>query len=321
MILMVAASVAAGILAPHLVALRRASPVVAEVLWGCSLALRALVGLAAAIYVVFLLPATGLFGALTSWCLHAALPMATTHLGLNGHRLGDAAVLLPGLLLVASLGWAAYGLARAARKIGRVIRAGRLGRGPEGSVVVGGPGVLLAVAGLTRPTLVVSTGALTQLDDDELAAGLDHERGHIARRHHYVLVVAHLSLALGWIVPGGRRGLEELRFHLERDADRWALNHRHDRLALASAICKAASSRRPPASAAFASLAGGWVTERLDQITGATAAPDRRTTVTLNVAATAAVLLTVALTAALPVGAYAAARSPQGVERHVSCPT
>ena len=53
--------------------------------------------------------------------------------------------------------------------------------------------LLVAAAGLRRPRVLVSAGALLALDDDELEASLEHERGHIARRHRYVLVVSELS--------------------------------------------------------------------------------------------------------------------------------
>lgn len=115
---------------------------------------------------------------------------------------------------------------------------------------------MLAVAGLTRPRVVVSAGALTALDDDELAAGLAHERGHIARRHRFVLAGAHVCQAVAAGIPGTRSVVRELAFHLERDADRWALTRRHDRLVLAAAICKAAVASGP-ATSRLTSLGGG----------------------------------------------------------------
>ena len=64
--------------------------------------------------------------------------------------------------------------ARAAR---RLVAQHAVGLGPRNSLIVGGSDVVFAVAGLVRPRIVVSAGALTSLDDDELAAGLDHEEG------------------------------------------------------------------------------------------------------------------------------------------------
>jgi len=147
------------------------------------------------------------------------------------------------------------------------VQRGSLERGPSESLIVGGSNVFLAAAGIARPRVIVSAGALTALDDEELAAGLEHERGHIARRHRYVLVFAELSRGLARFLPGTRRAVQELRYHLERDADRWAVAHRHDPYALAAAICKA-TMPRSPRGPWVASLGGGDATRRVDELLG-----------------------------------------------------
>src|SRR6266508_762022 len=131
MIVVLAALVAAGIVLPHALRLERVAPI------------------------------TELFGALTHWCLHAVVPLVAAHLGFSGHSLGDAALVLPGILLAASLASAAFGVARAARTVRGWLARGAVGVGPDDTVVVRGPGVLVAAAGLARPRLVVSAGALT----------------------------------------------------------------------------------------------------------------------------------------------------------------
>jgi beta-lactamase regulating signal transducer with metallopeptidase domain len=168
--------------------------------------------------------------------------------------------------------------------------------------------------------VIVSAGALTQLDDEELAAGLEHERGHIARRHRYILVGAELCRAVAWLIPGSRRAVDQLAFHLERDADRWALRRRHDRLALASAICKAATTRTA-ASPAFAPLGGSGVAERLDQLTGVAEPVVGRRAVAVNVLAAALVALTLGLALTVPATVRAGVHSLQQVERIQHCPT
>jgi hypothetical protein len=320
MIVAVGAMIAAGILFPHVVRLERVSPITAAAMWACSLGLRALAGVFAAIYVVFFLPATEGFGALTHWCLHAVLPLVATHLGVSGHGLGDAAIVMPGVLLAASLASAAFGIARAARAVRRFVLRTAVARGPSDSLIIGGSGVVVAAAGLARPRLVVSAGALTQLDDDELAAGLDHERGHIARRHRYILVAAELCRSVGRVVPGSARAVDQLAFHLERDADRWALRRRHDHLALASAICKAATPRTP-ASPAFAALGGGGIPERLDQLTGAVRPVAGLRATAANGLAAALVVLTLGVAATVPASVQAGVHSLQQVERVRHCPT
>lgn len=151
----------------------------------------------------------------------------------------------------------AVGVVRAARTVHRLLKRHALRPGPRESVIVGGAEVLLAAAGMRRPRVLVSAGALIALDDAELSAGPDHERGHIARRHRYLLVLAQLLYALGRLVPGSRQALRELSFHLERDADRWSLARRNDRQALARVITKAATSR-PLAASTTPASATAW---------------------------------------------------------------
>jgi hypothetical protein len=320
MIAAVAVLVAAGIVLPHVLPLGRVAPVTAAALWACSLALRALAGLFAAIYVVFFLPATGLFGALTHWCLHVVLPLLSAHVGVSGHGLAAVTIVGPGVLLAASVALATVGVARAARAVQRMLSRSMVARGPSDVLVVGGTGVLVAAAGLAHPRLVVSTGALTQLDDEELAAGLDHERGHIARRHRYVLVAAELCRAVGRLVPGSAVAVEQLAFHLERDADRWALRHQHDCLALASAICKAATTRGS-SSPSFVTLGGGGTAERLDQLTGAVKPVAGRTRAAATALAVVLVTLTIGAALTVPVAVQAGVRTLQQVERVHHCPT
>lgn len=265
-----------GISAPHLLPLSSASPPVAATIWLSALCLRALTVLFVALYLVLFLPYTKLFSAVTHWCWHAVLPLLATHLGLNGHRVGDAAVIVPAFVLAFSLISVAVGVVRAARSVRALLTRSSLGLGPGDSMIVSGPEVLLAAAGITRPRVFVSAGALTTLDDDELAAGLDHERAHIAHRHRFVLVFAELCRSLARFVPGTCTTMSELHFHLERDADHWALARRHDPYALASGICKAAASRATPTPGLVLLAGRGQATRRVDElIEGPAAAPGR----------------------------------------------
>jgi hypothetical protein len=206
------------------------------------------------------------FESLTHWCLHEVLPGLTGRLDVEGHRIGDLTLFLPGFALAASLVVVCIRTARDAGATRRLVDRHVLGRGPRGSVIVSGPEVAFAVAGLARPRIVVSAGALASLDDAELAAALDHERGHIARYHRFVMLTATGLSALGWPIPGTRRAVSQIAFHLERDADRWALERANDRLALASVICKAAVGAEPSGSPSKASLGHTGVRERLGQL-------------------------------------------------------
>jgi hypothetical protein len=257
---LLAALVAAGIGLPHVLRIEGAAPGVAATIWLGALALRALTVVFSALFVVLYLPTTTLFSLITHWCWHAIVPFVATHLHFNGHLVGDVTLALPTFLLAASLVSVGVGLWRAARQVRTLLRRA-VGAGPEQSVVVADRDMLVAAAGIRRPCVVVSAGALLAFDDEELAASLEHERGHIARRHRYLLVLAEICRALARLLPGTRAAVRELVFHLERDADRYAVARRHDPNVLASAICKAAVGAAP--SPFTMGLGGGVVTRRI----------------------------------------------------------
>lgn len=298
MIVFLAALVVVAVLLPHVVPLRRAAPATAATLWGVALGLRALTSVFVALYLVLFLPATALFDALTHWCWHTIIPIATTHLGVAGHRVGDAVAIFPIFLLAASVISLTFGVVRAARSVKRLVTRDAVGRGPADSVIVGGPDVFVAAAGFSNPRLVVSAGALMQLDDEELAAGIDHEHGHIRRRHRFVVLYAEACRAVGRFVPGTRHAVSQLRFHLERDADAWAIARQHDRYALASAICKATISQQNPA---VASLGGGRdVRDRVDELLSGHRHLGVLRRTALNASAVSGVVLLLGLSAMVP---------------------
>jgi hypothetical protein len=248
-----AALVAGAILAPHRLRLERAPAGFAAAIWLSALLLRALASLAVVVAVEVYVPTTGWLEPLSDWCLNADGTI------LSGHGAIDVVLALPALILAGSLIAVIVGLYRASRRVQALLREHVVGPGPGESVVVADGAMLVAVAGLRRPRLVISAGALVALDDAELLASLDHERGHIALRHRYLLVAGELARAVARFLPGTRAAARELLFSLERDADRYALDRRHDPAVLASAICKAAQgSAAPPALA----LGGGVVARR-----------------------------------------------------------
>src|SRR5215208_1083354 len=223
MTLWLLALIATGITLPHALRLNRSTPMAAATLWTVALALRALLVIFAVLYVAFFVPGTEVFTELTHWCWHTVVPFLAAHLGLDGQYVGGAATIVPGLVAMIWLLTVMVGVARGTRAVRRLLARESLGPGPSDSVIVVGHEVMMAAAGLGRPRVVVSAGALLELDDEELAAGLDHERGHIARRHRFLLVFAELCRGVGRAVPGSRHAIRQLGFHLERDADRWAL--------------------------------------------------------------------------------------------------
>lgn len=244
-----------GIALPHVLRLRRADPSAACALWASALGLRALLVVGLVTGALILLHPAYLVAALVQWSCVPAHRMA-----------GHAVAALGGLALAFSL---VYGLARVAQAAlaVRVLIRRSLGTGPGGSVIVGGDKVVLAAAGLLRPRLLVSAGALTHLDDAELRAALAHEQAHIRRGHRWALLFAEICRVLARPLPGTERAMQELRRHIERDADRTAVRGRPERLALASAIVKAATVTPTPAGVAL--LAGDDTVARVRELLGA----------------------------------------------------
>jgi hypothetical protein len=297
-----------GIAVPHLVPLDKVRPATAAILWTAALTLRALTVISAALFLLLVLPGTTVFKVLTHWCAHSVLPVIGLHLDVQGHALGAGAILAPPVLIAVSLVAAVLGTLRAARAIGGSLRSRSLGAGPQGSVIVGGPDVTVAAAGLVHPVIVVTAGALAVLDDEELAAGLAHEKGHIAHRHHLLLLYGECCRAVARLLPGTRRAVAELRFQLERDADEWALHRHHDPCALASAICKAAADSAPEDSVTL-TLRGSALERRLDELLVSERVPVgtfRRRMVDL--AAVLMVCVTLASLVAVPAEALAGGR-------------
>lgn len=253
---------------PELLPQHGLRPLAGIAIWLAALGARALIAVLATVLAVAYLPATQLFAAITKWCLDDVPPFLSSHVGLSGHGIGEIALLVPALIVTASLLWASLVIARSVRTAARWLKSSRLGSGPASSVIVSGPEVLVAAAGLRTPRIVVSTGALTHLDEAELDASLKHERGHIDRRHRYAFLIVSLLLGIARFVPGSRRASRHVRFHLERDADEFALRRGADPLALASAICKAARSVAP-APVAVAQLGGADTASRLRHLLGA----------------------------------------------------
>ncbi|MBE2315626.1 M48 family metalloprotease [Solirubrobacter sp. CPCC 204708] len=245
--LLVAAALAVCAIAlPHALRLDHAPAGFAAAIWLSALLLRALASIGAVVAIEVYLPVTGPLEPFGAWCAGA----------LSSHTLTDALFALPALVLAGSLVAGIVALVRAHRHVDALVREYAVGTGPDGSVVLGDGELLIAAAG---PRVLVSAGALVTLDDAELRAGLEHERGHIVLRHRYLLIAGELARAVARFVPGTSAAARELTFALERHADLYALSRRHDPAVLASAICKTArGSLRAPAL----SLGGGVVARR-----------------------------------------------------------
>lgn len=315
----VVAALAVVMLVPNALRLERALPSVAAAIWLASLFLRALFVTLAAVSLLDLLPGTSPFNALAAICWNTTIPFFSSHLGVSGARLVQAAMVLPLVLLAAWALTRARQIARAHRSMRRTLSSNSLGEGPGGSVIVGGTDVIVAAAGLVRPEIVLSTGALTILDDEELDAGIAHERGHIARSHRWWLALAEVCGSVARLVPGTKLAMKQFCFHLERDADQWAVARTRNPLALASAICKTGSASLGGAALA---LNGTAAEDRVDQLL-APAAEMRMNAFAQKLATTLAMALVVGATVIASAVPSATASGVKHLEAHSSathCP-
>ena len=178
----------------------------------------------------------------------------------------------------------------------RVVTVGaewRRGRGDTGGdVEVLDTDVPLAYAQTGgRAGIVVSTGMLALLEDDEQQAMLAHERAHLRHRHDRFLVVARLAAGIPPLLPAAA----QLRRCLERWADEDAAQEMGERAVVARAIARAALSGQPRPEAALA-LLGSDVTGRVEALlqpatSGGLAAAWTTAGVTAGLAAVAAASL------------------------------
>ncbi len=282
---------------PHVFPLQRVAPMTAAAAWFSALAIRAAVAVGAAVFVFVHVPQTAVARAVADWCWHRVLPILTEVLGFSGHPVSHAAVALPALTLAASVMWLGFGLLRGWIALQRTLRR-TVGPGPLGSTVVEQEEIVLGVPKFGRGRVVVSDQALRAMDDAELEAGLAHELGHIHRRHRPLLLLGSVLAALARPLPGTRATERRFTFSLERDADEYAVQRTHDRLALASAICKAAVARPSPVLAALGQA--GSVAERLRFLVDQVEVPSRRLERSARAMVAALGLAAVLLTMAVP---------------------
>lgn len=115
------------------------------------------------------------------------------------------------------------------------------------------------------PQIVVTTGAMSLLTDEQLAATLEHERAHIGGRHHLASAAVEGFRRIFPGLPLARRARLEVPLLLEMAADRRALrNSTHE--VLASALYSMASARPGVADRVAFGAGGSSVVLRIQHI-------------------------------------------------------
>jgi len=175
-------------------------------------------------------------------------------------------VVLHWLTPLAAAGLVTYAIARAVRRqalVDRVFAIALPARGRLASAAarlglrameIPSDGKDCFVAGVLRPTVFVSSGALAQLGDAELRAALHHERIHVRSRDTLLLV---LLAFLRDLAPWGRgAALDAFRAAREAAADR-AAAHSAGALNLAAALLALTRPGRATDGAAMLPMASG----------------------------------------------------------------
>ncbi|BFU45699.1 hypothetical protein KRMM14A1004_39360 [Krasilnikovia sp. MM14-A1004] len=205
---------------------------------------------------------TGIVLAALGFLLLAQVP-EVAHLGSwSAHRVGDrppvpvAVEAAAGVCAVALFG---SGSLVAVRVLGELARAAgvcrRLTPGVGGVVVVtDAVPDAYAIGGLpgTAGRIVVTTGLLHTLDDDECRAVLAHEGAHLSDRHHLWTQLTRLVAAAN---PVLRPTARAVRYAVERAADEAAAGEVGSRRLVAVSLARAAlakaAARRTPADRAL----------------------------------------------------------------------
>jgi bla regulator protein blaR1 len=255
--------VLAALVAPHAIALDRATPARAAAVWLGVLLLRATLVAGSAVLALALLPSTALYGAASQATWHRPVPILAWHPDVPIDLLAHTAVLLPAAALTGALVAYTAGRLWTARRLRSEIKRRTLGEGPKRSLVVADKRILVGVPGVGPGRVIVSDAALAALDPQELDATLAHELGHLRRRHRGLRLAGSGLAQAARLLPGTRAAEAGLRLSLERDADNYAVQTTGDPLGLASAICKVARTR---SASGLIGLNGGSVAARLDHL-------------------------------------------------------
>lgn len=121
-------------------------------------------------------------------------------------------------------------------------------------------------AGLWRPRLYVSVGAVAGLARDELEAVLAHEDAHARRRDPLRGLVRRAGADVLFFAPLASRWDARRRLHAELIADRRAV-HRAGAPALAGALLSLADAPQPAGEPAFGASTGDALQARIDALT------------------------------------------------------
>lgn len=187
--------------------------------------------------------------------------------------------------------------------------------GPD-LTVVDSPEPLACTAGLLRPRILISSGLIRCLDDDEREAVIAHERAHVGGWHPSLLFLGRVVARSFGYLPPIRKAAEQLLLGLEIAADAAAVRAVGDPLILARALSTYASLA-PAAPGERLRADGGDVVGRVGRLLEPRSARKRRSMGGLVVAGLIVVLTFQAAT--FVADASAAGSTSGAVELHAVC--
>lgn len=166
---------------------------------------------------------------------------------------------------------------------------------PNAGLVVADWDAPLAAAVPGRPGhLLITTGMLRLLDNDERRVVFAHERAHLTHRHHRLVAAAAAAAALNPLLTGVRNAVS---FLVERWADEDAATVVDDRDLVAQAVARAALAATGSGPAAVLGMHGGVAVHRVRALARPAPEPRRGRLVGLVVLSAALVGATTAATA------------------------
>ncbi|MFD8644170.1 MULTISPECIES: M56 family metallopeptidase [Streptomyces] len=209
----------------------------------------------------------GLVGLLHACGLGTGAPVAP-----NPTTADRLALAMPLAVVTAIVGAFLFHLARAgltrARHRDRLDKVGVRSDRLRATVLMHGTPAAYCLPGL-RSRIVVSDAAVRLLTEEQLDAVLEHERAHVAGRHHLLIAAAEAFATVFPWLPLARRARAEMAVLLEMIADDRALrSHSHE--ALATAMYEMAAGRAP--KGAFGA-GGSAAVLRMKRILGPRRAP------------------------------------------------
>lgn len=273
--LLIAAALAIAVSASHRwLAPSTASRIIAVALGMLTMAVVASVSVVSG---AFLAHDTSVLGGLFEWCLAA--------FGMDFSIVDHSVV--PTWIGMLAVGWSIYGAARVRVVLNSHRRLRHAGLAPL-TVAEDGRPFAYTLPGRTAH-IVISTGLIDLLDEDEQRIVLAHERAHARHRHDRYLLLGELAAAL---VPLFRPLANRLGFSLERWADEEAVIAFGDRRRVAHTLGKVALSGTAPSAAL--GIGGPGIPARVAALLANTGQPlptSRNTWAWLAVAATAGLLM------------------------------